>query len=272
MMPFPMVMKENMTLDECLVFVEGASKELKEMGQREMWKLYSDVLYRLNEYLTKKWAGKKIIKENILKKREEQKRFAEIKEWFESYKPSEATRKWYLEKLKKYPNYPIQSKNIELTSDDIDVVPAETNPYTMSILYKRNFDFSFLNDSRRFVNGFTFDKSDISKIEPLIWKFVILHEEGHLYDYIKRYVETNRMPHLDAIGTMRALTGTDEEYKQGMESEGSATNQALKNMYRKDRYEFLKQTTTKKEDIENIKKEKNRRAKQMYLGKVKLEN
>lgn len=74
MMPFPMAMKESMILDECLVFVEGVPKELKEMGQREMWKLYSDVLYRLNEYLTKKWANKKLTKENILKKREKQKK------------------------------------------------------------------------------------------------------------------------------------------------------------------------------------------------------
>lgn len=268
MLPFPMIMKENMTLDECLVFVEGISKELKEMGQREMWKLYSDVLYRLNEYLTKKWASKKITKENLLKKREEQKRFAELKGWFERYKPDEATRKWYLEKLKKYPNYPIQTKMIELTSDD--VVPGETDPYTMSILYKRNFSFSFLKDAGRFVNGFTFDKSDISKIEPLIWKFVILHEEGHLYDFAKKYIETGLPPILDAVGTEQALFGTDEEYEKGMESEGSANNQALKNMYRKDRREFLNQTTTKKEDIESIKKTKARWAKQIYLGKVKI--
>ena len=51
-----------------------------------------------------------------------------------------------------------------------------------------------------------------------------------------------------------------------MESE--ANSQALKTMYRKDRREFLKQTSTTKKDIEDISKESNRRARQMYLGKL----
>lgn len=38
-------------------------------------------------------------------------------------------------------------------------------------------------------------------------------------------------------------------------------------MYRKDRRELLKQTTTSKKDIENISKNNKRGVKQMYLGK-----
>lgn len=39
-------------------------------------------------------------------------------------------------------------------------------------------------------------------------------------------------------------------------------------MYRKDRREFLKQTSTTKKDIENISKDPRRKTRQMYLGKL----
>lgn len=154
-------------------------EEVKELGWRDMWKMYSSILYHLNEYLTKKWADKE-----TLEKKEEQKRFANIKEWFESYKPDEETRKWYLEKLNEFPNYPIQERNIELTSDDISVIPAEANPYTMSILQQKNFDFLFLKNADNFTND-----NDISEIEPLIWKFVVFHDSDNLYNCIKKYIE-----------------------------------------------------------------------------------
>lgn len=31
-------LKEEMTLEDCTVFLETVSKEIKEKGQREMWK------------------------------------------------------------------------------------------------------------------------------------------------------------------------------------------------------------------------------------------
>lgn len=52
-------LKEEMTLEDCTVFLETVSKEMKEKGQREMWKQYSSVLYKLNSYFTKKWSNQK---------------------------------------------------------------------------------------------------------------------------------------------------------------------------------------------------------------------
>lgn len=256
-------LKEEMTLEDCVVFLEAVSKEMKEKGQREMWKQYSSVLYKLNSYFTKKWNKPRKTKEEHLQKKEEQKRFAEIKEYFEKANPSEETKKFYREKMEKYPNYPIDSEATEYTRDSVS--PAGTNPYALSIIYNRNYDFSFLKDAKRWVNGFTFDKSDIKKVEPLIWKFVILHEEGHLYDFAKKYIETGRM---STLGTAQALYGSDDEYKQGVDMESEANSQALKTMYRKDRREFLKQTSTTKKDIEDISKDPRRRTRQMYLGKL----
>ena len=254
------LLKQDMSLEDCIVFVEGVSKEMKEKGQREMWKQYSDILYKLNSYFISKWNKKKT-KEDFLKKKEEQKRFVEIKNYFEKFKPDEETKKFYREKLDKNPNYPIDSKLTELTGETI---PAETNPYTLSVVYNRNYDFSFLKDANRWINGFSFDKANIKKIEPIIWKFVILHEEGHLYDFCKKYIENGSF---EFIGTIESLQGSDKQYQQGMDMESEANSQALKTMYRKDRNEFLDNTSTTKKEIKDISKEPYRRAKQLY-GKL----
>ena len=137
-------LKEEMTLDDCMVFLEGVSKEMKEKGQREMWKQYSSVLYKLNSYFTKKWSKPKKTKEEYLQKKEEQKRFAEIKTYFENYKPDEETKKFYRNKLDKSPNYPIDSKATEFTRDAPS--PAGTNPYALSIIYNRNYIPNFIPD------------------------------------------------------------------------------------------------------------------------------
>ena len=253
-------MKYSLINEKPEIFLEAISKEMKEKGQREMWKISSDILYRLNEYFIHKWNKPKKTKQDFLDKKQEQFRFNDIKEYFEKYNPSEETKKFYREKMDKNPKYPINSKLTELSSN---VVPASTNPYQLSIVYNRDYDFSFLKDAKRFVNGFTFDKSNIKKIEPLIWKFVILHEEGHLFDICKKYIEGNR----ENVGTAQAYYGSDEEYKKGVDMESGANAQAIDNMYRKDRREFLKQTTTSKKDIENISKDDKRSVRQMYLGK-----
>ena len=86
-----------------------------------------------------------------------------------------------------------------------------------------------------------------------------------MYDFAKKFIETGRV---STLGTVQALYGSDEEYKQGIDMESEANSQALKTMYRKDRREFLNQTTTTKKEIEDISKEPNRRARQMYVGKL----
>ena len=66
-------LKEKMTLKDCTIFLEAVSKEMKEKGQREMWKQYSSVLYKLNSYFTKKWSNPKKQKKIIYKKKKNKK-------------------------------------------------------------------------------------------------------------------------------------------------------------------------------------------------------
>ena len=54
-------LKEKMTLKDCTIFLEAVSKEMKEKGQREMWKQYSNVLYKLNSCGAIQKKQKKII-------------------------------------------------------------------------------------------------------------------------------------------------------------------------------------------------------------------
>lgn len=58
-------LKEKMTLKDCTIFLEAVSKEMKKKGQREMWKQYSSVLYKLNSYFTKKWSNPKKTKKRL---------------------------------------------------------------------------------------------------------------------------------------------------------------------------------------------------------------
>ena len=47
-------MKYSLINEKPEIFLEAVSKELKEKGQREMWKISPDILYRLNEYFINK--------------------------------------------------------------------------------------------------------------------------------------------------------------------------------------------------------------------------
>ena len=58
-------MKYSLINEKPEIFLEAVSKELKEKGQREMWKISSDILYRLNEYFINKWNKPKKTKKDF---------------------------------------------------------------------------------------------------------------------------------------------------------------------------------------------------------------
>ena len=57
-------MKYSLINEKPEIFLEAVSKELKEKGQREMWKISSDILYRSNEYFINKWKKRKHLERN----------------------------------------------------------------------------------------------------------------------------------------------------------------------------------------------------------------
>ena len=84
-------------------------------------------------------------------------------------------------------------------------------------------------------------------------KLIILHEYGHLYNFLKDFIETGKAEIVDTLSANR------KDRKDRIDSEGKANAYALENMYRKDRRELIKNSDLNNERIkkakESLKKE-----------------
>lgn len=206
-----------MKYNDVLILVERMSKEQQEAGQREMAKRDLEPFIRLKKYFVNKWKNTGI--EGLKNKKIELERYKEIIR--DSVKESKLTSPELKEFLKKEmgfnPKFKVE-KNPEYFSFAFD---DET--FEKKILLNKDYMDSYSN-----YNGIYFKNAD--KIRPLIKKFLIGHEYGHLYDFLKRYIETGKK---DTVDTS---TGKDEEVEN---SEGSANAYSIDNMYRKDRSNLL---------------------------------
>ena len=115
---------EDINNTDFLLF-EAVSKEQKEAGQREMWKLTNNVIYKLERYFEKKWSNPK----NLKNKKIEKERLEEYKKYFNKYEPSEKTIKFYKDKMGSKPNFPISTIEKEDSKS-----PAGFYPYNLQIL------------------------------------------------------------------------------------------------------------------------------------------
>jgi hypothetical protein len=213
--------------DNTLLLFEAVSKEQKEKGQREIWKNNHHVINKLKEYFLKKWENPK----NLKNKKIEKERLNEWKKYFENYEPSEETINFYKEKMGTKPKFPISSIN-----DKDSNFLAGVEPYRLQTTFNKSFEIKHISDEGRYLNGFNFTEEQIKNTEKNIWKFIIMHEQGHLFEYLKQIIETGTyIP----IGTsMFQFSQKDKEDVN--KSEVSANAYAIDNMYRKDRRDFLK--------------------------------
>ena len=229
---------EDIEENDFLIF-EAISKEQKEKGQREMWKLTHHVINKLEEYFNKRWQNPI----NLKYKKEEKIRLNEFKEYFNKYESSEETIKFYKEKIGVNPKFPINSVNKEDT-----ISPAGVEPYTLQTTFNRGFNVKNIAEPNRYLNGFDFTKKQAKENENIIWKFIIMHEQGHLFDYLKQVIITGS---IEPVGT--AMFQFDQKEKVN-NSETNANAYAIDNMYRKDRREFLKNSKFEKTDkLEKLK-------------------
>ena len=82
-----------------------------------------------------------------------------------------------------------------------------------------------------YANGLEFTNLEKKELRTNIRKFIIYHEYGHLYEFIKDYVETGRATITDTMS---------DRTQEVIDSEGKTNAYAIDNMYRKDRRELLK--------------------------------
>ena len=209
------------------VLFEAISKEQKEKGQREIWKLEQNVMNKVENYFNKKWANIK----NLKNKKIEKERLKDLKKYFEKYEPSEKTIKWFKEKIGVEPKMSVSS-----LSNPNAKSPAGVEGHMLHTTFVRDFDVKNISGEGKYLNGFDFTEENAKKFENTIWKFIIMHEQGHLYNYLIQAIETGIVK---PVGTV--MFNFSEKDKQDVNnSETNANAYAIDNMYRKDRRELLK--------------------------------
>ena len=216
------IFTENISIMFYPVISEAVSKIQKEKGQREMHKLYFQPLYKLREYLLKKWDKPKT-KEEYIQKNLEFKRYQDIINSIEKEYPSEEQARNIIKQ--------VLGKESDLKSYNAAMIGTQINEKTK---------MPYLLISPRisnYLNGFIFnEKIDVIKL----FKFAILHEYGHCFEYLKEYIEK---------GSSKLIcTLKETDRSKVIDSEGKANAYGLKNMYRKDRREMLKNS---KMDLSN---------------------
>ena len=222
-------LKENseMFLNEydIICLIEGRTKEQQEKGQREMARQALEPIYRIKEFFLKRWYSGGNVKRNAIEK----------------------TR--YNEFLKSLNSVQIH-KDIREYVKNVTGKDSENCKYFENCLVELAKGVPVIGldrEEHEYANGINFNLNS-KQMRKNVRQFIILHEYGHLFDYFKHYIITGEYK----------ITGTFGSKKEEItDSESSANNYALKNMYRKNRRELLKNSDLSKEKIENAKRDLN---------------
>lgn len=223
--------------------IEKVSKELQEKGQREMEKENIKPFVQLKKYLFNKWENKKLTKEQIVQKRIEYWRFNYLIEMSKEFLvQSNQKSQHYLKNITgNYLDWLAGPSDLILGTKEKSAIVRgndENIPAFMSV------GRPSLKNNKEIGGGFVF-KIDSKKIRKLLRKLIVLHEYGHLYEFLKDIVETGIG---DIVDTMSGSTN------EVIDSEGKANAYAIDNMYRKDRRELLKKSNITNKDLDNSEK------------------
>lgn len=231
-MKFPLT-EEDVQLK---LLLEAISRQQKEKGQREMEKINIQPFVRLDSYLNNKWKNAKYTKENLLKKREEKRRFLEILS--------------YAHQMERYSDKSTQNYIKNLTGNYSLWLTGPGSPESKgeeSSFNQMNDGSTFLGigrpnlkDVKEYGGDISF-KTDNKNVRTVLRKYIILHEYGHLYEFIKQYVETGEAEVPDTMSQRPDDTANNE---------GKANAYAMDNIYRKDRRLLLKNSDISKEKLE----------------------
>lgn len=158
---------------------EAVSKMQKEKGQREVNKIYSQPLYQLHEYLLNKWNKPKTKKEYI-QKNLEFKRHYDIIDKINREFPSEE-----------------MAKNIvkQTLGKESDIKAYNSMEIGTQINEKTKVPYLLISPRiSNYLNGFIFN----NKVDTIkLFKFAILNEYGHCFEYLKDLVEKDTAKLID---------------------------------------------------------------------------
>ena len=227
------------TLEEQIesdILLEKLTQEQKKKSAEEVSKFYLEPIRVLKVYLDKKW-NKKITEEEIKQKRLEYLRYnAIVKKLIDEFKEvgDEEGSKEFVKSITG-----ITNGWIVRTDDGLKVMPpiyGKEIPIIKVPTYSKklgSFDFEFNKKA---------DKKDIANLS-------YRHELGHIFNYLKQYIETGKG---DIVGTIDALK--NGEYEKLVDSEGKANAYVVDNMNRFKRRELLKNSELSNEKLQDSKK------------------
>ena len=216
--------------------LEKLTQEQKKKSAEEVSKFYLEPIRVLKVYLDKNW-NKKITEEEIKQKRLEYLRYNTIvKRLIDEFKEigDEEDSKEFVKSITGMTN-----GWIVRTDDGFKVMPpiyGKEIPIIKVPTYSKklgSFDFEFNKKA---------DKKDIANLS-------YRHELGHVFNYLKQYIETGKG---DIVGTIDALK--NGEYEKLVDSEGKANAYAVDNMNRFKRRELLKNSELSNEKLQDSKK------------------
>lgn len=216
-----------MEINEVENILEGVSKQQKEAGQRAMNIEYSKISYRLDEYFNKKWQNKKT-KEDYINAIKEKKRLQFVKKLLKlgPILSSKKAKSYVKETLGYEPEIKTRHPlfGIENSFSQRFKKVVLTNSKTKNGKY---FVPVGSNSSK------LYSDEELEELYKIWNKMNALHEYTHVFDYLKKYIETGK----GSLG----IKGTYELTDKVKDVEGSAMAGETDLLYRKDRREVLKQ-------------------------------
>lgn len=205
---------------DCSILMEAITPEQKEKGQRVMNQKAIEPFEKIRNYLVNKWENRKKTKEDYKKKKEEFLRYNIIIELLKDNKLES-------KKTKDADNY---VKNI--TGEKPKIITYKNKNFSGLVAdYQGLPKLVLRTEVDEYSNGLKFSNLEKKEIRDNIRKFIIYHEYGHLYEFLKDFIETGQA---EIIDTQTARPS------EVIDNEGKANAYAIDNMYRKDRRELLK--------------------------------
>jgi len=225
----------------CEALLEHITQEQKKKGAKEMAKQFLDPVFILNSYLKQKWNNRLLTKKEAYQKRLEFIRFKKLVErimvefGITKYKESEYVPKitgkannWLVVDGNNYQTYFPQDDNIERQIPQIDIIKNPNKKQLGSI------DFGFKNKT--------------GENKKRIEEFTYRHELGHVFDYLRKYVESEK---LDLTSTIDAIKKGN--FNKLADSEGKANAYALDGLDRFTRRELLKNSSINRRTLDRDK-------------------
>lgn len=143
-----------------------------------MNKVYSKPLYRLREYLLKKWEKPKT-KEEYIRKNIEFKLYNKILDKISKMPESEPRAKFIIKQLICDYYTDVRAYDCDEKSDQIGTQVDKKTKMPYLLISSRVINF---------LNGFKFEKL-IPDMHSKLFNFALLHEYGHVFEYLKDLIE-----------------------------------------------------------------------------------